>query len=62
MRGFSGELPGFGVQFKTTTTQILPSWGLVHAPDKALGAKYPGCMDGRVVADVVRLDKGQTER
>ena len=22
---------------------------------------YPGCKDGRVVADVVRLDKGHTE-
>ena len=23
--------------------------------------EYPGCEDGRVVADVVRLDKGHTE-
>jgi hypothetical protein len=22
---------------------------------------YPGCRDGRVVADVVRIDKGHTE-
>ena len=31
------------------------------APGKARIFPYPGCKDGRVVADVVRLDKGHTE-
>lgn len=38
-----------------------PSWGLLPAPGKAQVMSYDGCKDGRVVADVVRLDKGHTE-
>jgi pimeloyl-ACP methyl ester carboxylesterase len=38
-----------------------PSWGLLPAPGKAQVYVYPGCVDGRVVADVVRADKGHTE-
>ena len=38
-----------------------PSWGLLPAPGKAHVMTYSGCKDGRVVADVVRLDKGHTE-
>ena len=38
-----------------------PSWGLLPAPGKAHVMVYDGCKDGRVVADVVRLDKGHTE-
>lgn len=38
-----------------------PAWGLPPAPGKAQVYVYPGCKDGRVVADVVRLDKGHTE-
>lgn len=38
-----------------------PSWGLLPAPGKAEVYVYPGCKDERVVADVVRLDKGHTE-
>jgi len=38
-----------------------PSWGLLPAPGKAQIDVYPDCKDGRVVADVVRLDKGHTE-
>jgi hypothetical protein len=38
-----------------------PSWGLQPAPGKAEVYQYTGCKDGRVVADVVRLDKGHTE-
>jgi hypothetical protein len=38
-----------------------PSWGLLPAPGKAQVYVYPDCKDGRVVADVVRLDKGHTE-
>jgi hypothetical protein len=38
-----------------------PAWGLPAAPGKAEVYVYSGCKDGRVVADVVRLDKGHTE-
>ena len=38
-----------------------PSWGLLPAPGKAQVYVYPDCKDGRVVADVVRIDKGHTE-
>ncbi len=38
-----------------------PAWGLLPAGGKAHVFTYPDCKDGRVVADVVRLDKGHTE-
>jgi hypothetical protein len=38
-----------------------PSWGLLPAPGKAEVYLYPDCKDGRVVADVVRINKGHTE-
>jgi hypothetical protein len=38
-----------------------PAWGLPAAPGKSEVYSYSGCKDGRVVADVVRLDKGHTE-
>jgi hypothetical protein len=41
--------------------QLRPGWGLLPAPGKAQAFIYPDCKDGRVVADVVRLDKGHTE-
>jgi hypothetical protein len=41
--------------------QLRPGWGLLPAPGKAQISVYPDCKDGRVVADVVRLDKGHTE-
>ena len=37
------------------------SWGLLPRPGTAEVYVYPGCRDGTVVADVVRLDKGHTE-
>jgi hypothetical protein len=37
------------------------SWGLLPRPGKAEVFVYPGCRDGRVVADVMRMDKGHTE-
>jgi hypothetical protein len=37
------------------------SWGLLPRPGKADVFVYPNCSDGRVVGDVVRLDKGHTE-
>jgi poly(3-hydroxybutyrate) depolymerase len=36
-------------------------WGLLPRPGKANLFVYPNCNDGRIVADVVRLDKGHTE-
>jgi hypothetical protein len=39
----------------------VPAWGLLPAPGKARMYTYAGCKDGRVVADIVRLDKGHTE-
>jgi pimeloyl-ACP methyl ester carboxylesterase len=41
--------------------QLRPGWGLLPAPGKAQISVFPNCKDGRVVADVVRLDKGHTE-
>jgi hypothetical protein len=41
--------------------QMRPGWGLLPAPGKAEVLAYPNCKDGRVVADVVRLQKGHTE-
>jgi hypothetical protein len=39
----------------------VPAWGLLPAPGKARVFAYADCKDGRVVADIVRLDKGHTE-
>jgi pimeloyl-ACP methyl ester carboxylesterase len=36
-------------------------WGLDPRPGSAQVFVYPGCDEGRVVADIVRLDKGHTE-
>jgi hypothetical protein len=36
-------------------------WGLKPRPGTAQMFVYPSCADGRVVADVVRMDKGHTE-
>ena len=38
-----------------------PPWGLLPRPGTAQVFVYPNCTGGRVVADVVRLDKGHTE-
>ncbi|MFY9608576.1 MAG: alpha/beta hydrolase [Blastocatellia bacterium] len=38
-----------------------PAWGLPPGPGKAQVFLYPDCKDGRIVADVVRVDKGHTE-
>jgi hypothetical protein len=37
------------------------AWGLLPRPGTADVFVYPGCDEGRVVADVVRMDKGHTE-
>jgi len=41
--------------------QGYPVWGMAARPGTAEEFVYPNCDDGRVVADVVRLDKGHTE-
>jgi hypothetical protein len=38
-----------------------PQWGLLPRPGTAQVYSYPGARDGRLIADVVRLDKGHTE-
>jgi len=38
-----------------------PEWGRLPRPGTAEVFVYPNCDDGRVVADVVRVDKGHTE-
>jgi hypothetical protein len=38
-----------------------PAWGLLPAPGKAQVYVYSDCKDGRIVADVIRIDKGHTE-
>ncbi len=52
--------PGY-VYDSTRQNPPNPSWGLLPAPGKAQLYVYPDCKDGRVVADVVRIDKGHTE-
>jgi hypothetical protein len=45
----------------TRLNQLRPGWGLLPGPGKAAVYVFPDCKEGRVVADVVRLDKGHTE-
>jgi hypothetical protein len=45
----------------TRLNQLRSGWGLLPSPGKAQVYVYPDCKDGRVVADVVRVDKGHTE-
>jgi pimeloyl-ACP methyl ester carboxylesterase len=52
--------PGY-VYDSTRQNPPNPSWGLLPAPGKAEVYVYPDCKDGRVVADLVRIDKGHTE-
>jgi hypothetical protein len=37
------------------------AWGLMPRPGVAHLYLYPGARDGRVIADVLRIDKGHTE-
>jgi poly(3-hydroxybutyrate) depolymerase len=46
---------------RTRQTPGTRQWGLLPRPGRAEVFVYPGCRDGRVVADVVRIDKGHTE-
>lgn len=56
----SDSKPGY-VYDSTRQNPPNPAWGLLPAPGKADVYVYSGCKDGRVVADVVRIDKGHTE-
>lgn len=38
-----------------------PVWGMKARPGTSKAWVYPGCKDGRLVADVERIDKGHTE-
>src|SRR6266545_1873428 len=51
-----------GYVFDSTRLNLLrPGWGLLPAPGKAQVFAYQDCKEGRVVADVIRLEKGHTE-
>ena len=41
--------------------QGYPVWGMKARPGVAQVWVYPGCRDGRLVADIMRMDKGHTE-
>jgi pimeloyl-ACP methyl ester carboxylesterase len=52
--------PGY-VYDSTRQNPPNPPWGLLPAPGRAVIYTYPNCKDGRVVADIARIDKGHTE-
>jgi pimeloyl-ACP methyl ester carboxylesterase len=45
----------------TREGKSTPAWGLLPRPGTAQVYLYPKARDGRLIADVVRLDKGHTE-
>jgi len=63
-RRSAGEIvdsqPGY-VYDSTRQNPPNPAWGLLPAAGKAQVFVYPDCKNGRVIADVVRSDKGHTE-
>lgn len=52
--------PG-GIYDTLSEGRSTPAWGLLPRPGRAEVYVYPGADEGRVIADVVRLDKGHTE-
>jgi hypothetical protein len=51
-----------GYVFDSSRLNLMrPGWGLLPGPGTAKVFVFPDCKDGRVVADVVRLEKGHTE-
>lgn len=52
------EKPGHVWDFSRAGYKV---WGMKAGPGKSEVYVYPKCKDGRVVADVVRMDKGHTE-
>jgi hypothetical protein len=59
-RDVADTKPGY-VYDSSRLNQMNAAWGLLPAGGKAQIFTYPNCKDGRIVADVVRLDKGHTE-
>jgi poly(3-hydroxybutyrate) depolymerase len=45
----------------TRLVQLNKAWGLLPGAGKAQISTFPNCKGGRVVADVVRINKGHTE-
>jgi hypothetical protein len=54
------EAPGL-VHDTRREGRSTPGWGLAARPGTAQLYAFPDARDGRVIADVVRLDKGHTE-
>jgi hypothetical protein len=54
------DKPGY-VYDTTRAGKSTPAWGLEARPGTAQVYVFPDAKDGRVIADVVRLDKGHTE-
>lgn len=52
--------PG-GIYDTLSEGRSTPAWGLLPRPGTAQVYVYPGAEGGRVIADIVRLDKGHTE-
>lgn len=52
--------PGY-VYDSSRLNELNSAWGLLPSGGKANISAFPNCRDGRVVVDVVRLDKGHTE-
>jgi hypothetical protein len=45
----------------TREGRSTPGWGFAAKPGTAQVYVYPNAKDGRLIADIVRLDKGHTE-
>jgi hypothetical protein len=52
--------PGY-VYDSSRLNELNSAWGLLPSAGKAHISAFPNCKNGRVVVDVVRLDKGHTE-
>ncbi|WP_372784238.1 hypothetical protein [Phenylobacterium sp.] len=57
-KDLSDDQPGYVWDY---ARQGYPVWGMKARPGTAKTWVYPKCKDGRLVADVERLDKGHTE-
>ena len=55
------DTKGGYVYDSTRQNPPIPAWGLLPRPGTAHVYIYPNCTGGRIVADVVRLEKGHTE-
>jgi hypothetical protein len=55
------DTEGGQVWDKVRQGHSTPQWGLLPRPGTARVYLYPGARHGRLIADIVRLDKGHTE-